>query len=73
MIGRRELRAVRLAGGGHKLADDFYRPIRRTRPGENRAPVLSRQLELFAGKTAADSRAICPILFGAHLGRASGE
>jgi hypothetical protein len=47
MVGRAELREIRQAGGGRKLAQDFYRPRRRVRPGmKHRKPLQDGQLEL---------------------------
>jgi hypothetical protein len=41
------LQAVRNAGGGHQVAEDFYRPRHRVRPGKPAARFESQQLELF--------------------------
>ncbi len=49
MVGARELREIRAAGGGIRLAQDFHRPRRRVRPDtmHHKTPPQSVQLELF--------------------------
>jgi hypothetical protein len=58
MVRAIELRTIRLAGGGRKLAETFYRPARRVRPGLKRGkPLQGTQLGLFLDETQASEPA----------------
>jgi hypothetical protein len=61
MVRAIELRTVRLAGGGRKLAEKFYRTARRVRPGmKRRKPLQGTQLELFPDETQVPIMALDP-------------
>jgi hypothetical protein len=47
MVTARERRAVRNAGGGRRMAEEFYRPRRRVRPGVKSGELQGVQLDLF--------------------------
>jgi hypothetical protein len=59
MVRARELlREIRRAGGGIRLAQDFYRPRSRVCPGMKHKPLQGTQLELFPDGDSVSERSL---------------